>query len=121
MSAGIHSGTADPADGAIGRDVSGNPDGILFEGAMALVAAAVPKLTGAQLASVMEAALPHLWRLGITGVHDFDRQRCFSALQRLHAQGALKLRVTKSIPVDSPPPFYPPSFPTPLNSSSSLK
>jgi predicted amidohydrolase YtcJ len=38
--------------------------------------------------------------MGLTGVHDFDRQRCFSALQELQAAGDLKLRVLKSIPVE---------------------
>ncbi len=99
--AGIQPGSREPPDGAIGRDSTGCPDGILYEGAMALVAAAVPKLTEDQLAGALEAALPHLWRLGVTGVHDFDRQRCFAALQRLHARGALKLRVIKSIPVEA--------------------
>ena len=38
--------------------------------------------------------------MGLTGVHDFDRRDCFMALQQLHADGKLKLRVTKNIPVD---------------------
>jgi len=33
--------------------------------------------------------------MGLTGVHDFDRRDCFMALQKLHADGKLKLRVTK--------------------------
>ncbi len=46
------------------------------------------------------AAQTVLWRLGITGVHDYDRERCFSALQLLDAEQNLRLRVVKSIPYD---------------------
>jgi hypothetical protein len=41
--------------------------------------------------------------MGITGVHDYDRARCFSALQMLQQQGRLKLRVVKSIPLSDLP------------------
>jgi predicted amidohydrolase YtcJ len=41
--------------------------------------------------------------MGLTGLHDFDRRRCFSALQLLHEQGQLHLRVTKSIPLEDLP------------------
>jgi predicted amidohydrolase YtcJ len=99
--AGIVPDLADPPGGALGRDAAGRPDGILYEGAMNLVASVVPKLTDIQLVAAMETALPHLWQLGITGIHDFDRQRCFAALQQLHSRGALRLRVTKSIPVEA--------------------
>ncbi len=80
---GIQAGSANPPDGTIGRDEAGNPDGILFEGAMRLVDSAIPRPSETQTAAAIEAAIPHLWRLGLTGVHDFDRQRCFAALQIL--------------------------------------
>src|SRR5678816_4948813 len=38
--------------------------------------------------------------MGLTGVHDFDRRESFMALQQLHAQGKLKLRVLKNLPVE---------------------
>ena len=44
-----------------------------------------------------------LWRMGLTGAHDFDRRRCFAALQILHQRGELRLRVLKSIPLDDLP------------------
>ena len=53
-----------------------------------------------EVAESIRAAQPILWKMGLTGVHDFDRRACFMALQQLHARGELKLRVTKSIPVD---------------------
>jgi predicted amidohydrolase YtcJ len=41
--------------------------------------------------------------MGLTGAHDFDRRRCFVALQSLHEQGELKLRLVKSIPLENLP------------------
>jgi predicted amidohydrolase YtcJ len=38
--------------------------------------------------------------MGLTGVHDFDKRESFLALQELHAQQRLRLRVTKNIPVE---------------------
>jgi predicted amidohydrolase YtcJ len=37
--------------------------------------------------------------VGLTGVHDFDGRSCFRALQTLHQNGELGLRVVKNIPV----------------------
>ncbi|MBN8582230.1 MAG: amidohydrolase family protein, partial [Anaerolineae bacterium] len=42
-----------------------------------------------------------LWKMGITGIHDFDRRNSFMALQSLRAANKLKLRVCKNIPVES--------------------
>jgi predicted amidohydrolase YtcJ len=41
--------------------------------------------------------------MGLTGVHDFDQSRCFSALQVLHRGHELKLRVLKSIHLEDLP------------------
>lgn len=98
--AGINHQTPDPPDGTLKRDPDGNPTGILFEGAMTLVNRWIPELTVDQTAENISQAQAELWELGITGVHDFDRGRCFSALQLLDNQGRLNLRVTKSLPVE---------------------
>ncbi len=93
-------GTADPAGGKIGRNPDGSPNGILYESAMELVTGAIPADSIQQVAQAIREAMPQLWRFGLTGVHDFDRQRCFSALQELRANRDLKLRVIKSIPLE---------------------
>src|SRR5512138_549955 len=98
--AGITASTSDPQDGKIQRDERGEPTGILLESAVNLVAALVPQPDTSALADAMEQAQPVLWKMGLTGVHDFDRRESFMALQKLHAEGRLKLRVTKNIPVD---------------------
>lgn len=93
--------TADPVNGRIGRDQGGKPNGILFESAMNLVSAAVPEPNLEQVQEAILNAQKRLWGLGITGVHDFDRSRCFAALQELRQKNLLRLRVTKSLPVES--------------------
>lgn len=100
MLAGIGANTPDPEGGKIGRDDSGQPNGILFESAMALVEGKLPEPTVSQVAEAILEAQPVLWRMGLTGVHDFDRTRCFEALQSLHQAGDLLLRVVKSIPLE---------------------
>ena len=101
--AGVHTGTPDPQGGRLGRDAQGSPDGILFESAMGLVYNVIPEPTGEQVVQAVRAAQSVLWRMGLTGAHDFDRRRCFIALQTLHQRGELKLRVLKSIPLENLP------------------
>jgi predicted amidohydrolase YtcJ len=98
--AGITADTPDPENGKIQRDSQGNPTGILLESAMDLLDQVIPQPGADQVAQAIQEAQPVLWRMGLTGVHDFDRRTCFMALQQLRADGKLRLRVTKSIPVD---------------------
>ena len=96
--ANITASTPDPKDGQIQRTVNGEPTGILFENAMQLVGDIVPAPDTDGLARLMEQAQTILWKMGLTGIHDFDRRDWFMALQKLHADGKLKLRVTKEYP-----------------------
>lgn len=98
--AGITTSTPDPKDGFIQRNKSGNPTGILFEKAMDLMKAAIPEPDPEELAEIIRDIQPYLWKMGLTGLHDFDRRACFQALQYLHERDELKLRVLKSIPFD---------------------
>jgi hypothetical protein len=101
--AGLTAASPDPAGGRLGRDASGQLNGILFESAMELVASAIPEPSPQQVAEGLKQAQQSLWRMGLTGVHDFDRRRCFSALQLLKSRGELGLRVVKSIPLEDLP------------------
>lgn len=98
--AGIQAETPDPEGGKFVRDEMGKPTGILLESAMQVIEDIIPSVDVNQLSANIQAAQKTLWSLGITGVHDFDRARCFSALQILDQSGRLKLRVVKSIPSD---------------------
>jgi predicted amidohydrolase YtcJ len=59
----------------------------------------VPEPSVEALTDAIEKAQSVFWRMGLTGVHDFDRRSSFMALQVLDAQGRLKLRVNKNLPV----------------------
>ncbi|MGB7873238.1 MAG: amidohydrolase [Anaerolineales bacterium] len=98
--AGFTSASPDPVNGQLQRDEHGDLTGILLETAMELVSKVIPEPSVESIAEAIEKTQPLLWRMGLTGVHDFDRRACFMALQQLHAQDKLKLRVTKSIPLD---------------------
>ncbi|KAA3644962.1 MAG: amidohydrolase [Chloroflexi bacterium] len=98
--AGIDNNTPDPPNGEIQRDAEGNPTGILFESAMQLISGVIPQPSHADNVAAIKTAQEHLWPMGLTGVHDFDRRRSFLALQDLHANGDLQLRVLKHIPVE---------------------
>jgi predicted amidohydrolase YtcJ len=101
--AGISQNTPDPAGGRIGRDEHGLPDGLLFESAMDLISSVIPEPSPAQVEMALEQAQANLWRLGLTGVHDFDQRACFMGLQSMHHAGRLKLRVLKSLPFEDLP------------------
>jgi predicted amidohydrolase YtcJ len=97
--ANVTAQTPNPQNGQIQRDAKGNATGVLLETAMELVGNAVPESTIEEIANAIEKAQSILWKMGLTGVHDFDRRDSFMALQQLHAQGKLKLRVLKNLPV----------------------
>ncbi len=98
--AGIAAENPDPVNGQIQRQLNGAPTGVLLETAMELITRVNPESDVEIITSAIEKAQPILWKMGLTGVHDFDRRECFMALQQLHAQEKLHLRVTKNIPVD---------------------
>ena len=98
--AGLTASTPDPANGEIQRDEHGQPTGILLESAMDLVSSKIPQPGLRDVVDAIRSTQPILWKMGLTGVHDFDRRSCFMALQQLHRSHELKLRVVKSIPVD---------------------
>ena len=98
--ANITGATPDPLNGRIQHDPRGDPTGVLFEEAMGLIEAVIPEPAPAVLADQIRKAIAGLWRMGLTGVHDFDQRSCFQALQILHERSELRLRVVKSIPLE---------------------
>jgi predicted amidohydrolase YtcJ len=108
--AGITADTPNPEGGEIIRDPAGNPTGILTETAMDLLTARsytarekkdgpVPDPTAEEVATLMVESQALLWKVGLTGVHDFDGVRSFKAWQILRERGQQGLRVVKTIPV----------------------
>ncbi len=99
--AGIGANTQNPEKGEIDRDSNGRATGILFEHAMKLVSEVIPQADVQQSVSAMKKAQACLWKMGITGIHDFDRLNSFAALQQMRSDGDLQLRVLKNLPVES--------------------
>jgi predicted amidohydrolase YtcJ len=97
--AGIERSTADPAGGAIDRDVDDEPAGILRETAMDLVWRTIPRPGDAELDAALARVLSDLARLGLTAVHSMDSARGLASLQRLRARGTLPVRVTYNLPL----------------------
>ncbi len=94
---GIDASTPDPDGGEIAHDSSGEPTGLLVEpSAMALVKRHIPPVTVETLATQMKRTQEVAHSMGITGIHDFDDQECFAALQVMRERGDLGLRVVKN-------------------------
>ena len=93
--------TPDPPHGKLGRNADGTPDGMLFENATRLVRAVIPPATLDEVVEALDVAQGHLLALGITGFHDVDGEPAFAALQELHRQQRLRLRVVKYARLES--------------------
>jgi len=96
--AGINAQSPDPPGGHIQRNTAGMPTGILLESAIALVSNILPTSKPENLAQDLRDLQPYFWRMGITGVHDFDGADSLNALQILNQNGHLQLRVRKNLP-----------------------
>ncbi|MGW5664777.1 amidohydrolase [Streptomyces sp. NPDC003758] len=68
--AGLTRDTPDPADGRIERDASGEPTGLLQEGAMRYVGRLTPAATAADRLAALLHAQRHLHALGVTAWQD---------------------------------------------------
>ena len=77
----------------------GTPTGILRETAMQAASTLVPRPTEADFDAAMAETLGELAEVGLTSVHSMDTSRGFGSLQRLHANEALKVRVTYNLPL----------------------
>ena len=94
--AGVGRGTPDPEGGRFERDAAGEPTGVVREHAVrafaALEAAAAPAVD----AALLDAAAAALHALGVTAVHDFQREpEAFRALRALAAR--VRLRVLQHV------------------------
>ncbi|GAB4470685.1 MAG: amidohydrolase [Anaerolineales bacterium] len=98
--AAIHTQTPDPPGGVIHRLPNGEPSGILLESAMQLAATVIPPPSHDQIKKAILEAQNTLLSFGICSVHDFDGRECFAALQELHREGKLKIRVVKNLPAE---------------------
>jgi predicted amidohydrolase YtcJ len=82
----------DPPGAAIGRDASGEPDGMFFESAVAIARDAINEPPESAL-TAMQRGLGVLARMGLVGFHDCEGPEALSAFEQLDASGELSLRV----------------------------
>lgn len=102
--AGITKDTPEPAGGAIARDGSGEPTGMLFEpGATSLVDRVMAPPDDDTLLAELKRTLADMRARGITGIHNIEDDYSLRLLQRLHAAGELTPRVLLYIRRDSLP------------------
>jgi predicted amidohydrolase YtcJ len=92
--AGITRDTPAPDGGAIVRDRSGEPTGILKDAAIALVTRLVPPPTLEETMAKARAGLGHAASLGVTTVQDMTASATeLRAYQELRARGELPVRI----------------------------
>ena len=102
--AGITAETPDPPNGAILRDGSGEPTGILQEeNATRLVYRVIEKSDPVLTRVLVERALAELQKSGITSIHDIEGMDALQLFQQLRDEGALGVRVTMFLPRKSLP------------------
>jgi predicted amidohydrolase YtcJ len=95
---GITAATPDPPGGRIGHVADGEPDGMLYENARALVDATAEPPSDDLMLAELQRVLAELSARGVTGIHNIEDARSLRLMQRLHREGALPLRVLLYIP-----------------------
>lgn len=98
-----------PEGGDIGRDAAGEPNGILRETAMKMVASAIPPPTPDKRRQAMEAAFEDIARAGVTSVQDYSHDadsshnwEDFQIFEQLEREGKLTVRISEWLPFDDP-------------------
>lgn len=97
----IGSLTPDPAGGQIVRDADGTPTGILRETAYRLVWNNIPKPGSAQTHRLLITAQHLAHQQGVAAIADMGESATLAAFQRLHDKNKLRLRLWKSIPLET--------------------
>src|SRR5215470_17083360 len=101
--AGITRDSANPSGGEIEKDGSGEPTGMLKEGAaMRLVEGKIPARTAEQRRRGIELALADAAKNGVTSVQDNSAWEDFLTYRALKNDGKLTVRVTEWLPFAAP-------------------
>ncbi len=96
--AGVDRSTVVPDGGAIERDASGMPTGILKENANHLADRVVPAPSGDELYAAADRGQREAHRRGITAIEDLEQGAAFDAFQRRRDLDQLRIRVAMGIP-----------------------
>ncbi len=100
--AGITRNTPDPPGGAIVRDASGEPTGVLKDAAMDAVDRVIPEPSEDETAIAIRAAMRYAAENGVTSVQDMSATpEIFRVYQKLLKDGALTVRISGHQPLAS--------------------
>jgi predicted amidohydrolase YtcJ len=100
--AGITKNTATPAGGAMVKDKSGEPTGILKDAAQDLINKVMPPLSEAELDEALLRAQDYALSLGVTQVHDmvsYDGFTDIATWQRVKEKNKLMMRAYQFVPL----------------------
>lgn len=100
--AGITRDTPDPEDGAIVRDESGEPTGVLEESAMRLVGRLLPPHTEEERYAALKLRLDQAAAFGLTSVQNASALD-LPVFERVLREGGMKVRVRGALPLLAPP------------------
>ena len=101
--AGITKSTPNPSGGEIEKDDTGEPTGMLKEGAaMRLVESKIPPATAEQRRRGIELTLADLAKNGVTSVQDNSSWDDFLTYRALKNDGKLTVRITEWLPFAAP-------------------
>ena len=93
--------THDLSGGAIVRDASGEPTGVLKDNAMDLMSSAVPEPTMAMSLHALDAAMTYVAERGVTSVHHMGGWGDLAVFEHAHHAGALRTRISAAVPLAS--------------------
>lgn len=98
--AGITRSTQDPPGGAIVRDQSGEPTGVLKDAAMGLVYKVIPPPADDEMAEAISAAMRYAGENGVTSVQDMSASpTLLPVYQKLLREGKLTVRISGHQPL----------------------
>jgi predicted amidohydrolase YtcJ len=107
--AAITSDSKDPQGGRIIRDASGQPNGVLRDTAIKIVALLVPPPSHARRRQALELVLQDLAQWGVTSAQDYSSMRdsqanweCFQVFEELERDGKLTARISEWLAFDDP-------------------
>jgi predicted amidohydrolase YtcJ len=97
--AGITAETSEPSNGAILRDHTGEPTGILQEeGATSLVYNIIDRRDPLLTRHLVQGKLKELLRAGLTTIHDIEESDALNLFQQLREEEGLGMRVNMILP-----------------------
>lgn len=101
--------TKDPEGGQIGRDVSGQPNGILRETAKDMITSIIPPPSDDKRLRAIQTALQDIASNGVTSVQDYSDSssadanwKDFQTFEQLERDGKLTAQISEWLPFDEP-------------------